>query len=215
MKRFLILIVLLSMFTIDNVSAQVISYSQTKVTRIKEKKVKKERQPIEVRQFVGAEGGIMTDELYAKMSLGAYYEVGAVLNKSIFLGGGLSLGNTFNNDNFYTSTEDYKFFEDYTSKGLTGKLYVNAKFYLTKTKLRPCLNLSVGGMANQVVWPDANMDLDSELTYDLFANPQFGLDYYIGRKVKSISLNIGYGIYSLLEEIPETGAITLKLGISF
>ncbi|MBQ5371824.1 MAG: hypothetical protein IIU53_03490, partial [Rikenellaceae bacterium] len=145
MKKLIFIAILVSIFAIDDVSAQVISYSQTKVT-----KLEKERKPVELRQFAGAEMGLMLNDPYAKMSLNAYYELGAMFNKSIFVGGGFGIGNTFNNDD-YIQNPIYDGGNGVTSKGFSGKFYANAKFYLTKTKLRPYFDVSVGGMFNKTI----------------------------------------------------------------
>lgn len=211
MKRFLFLTVLMSMFAIGNVSAQVISYSQTKVT-----KLEKERKPVELRQFAGAEMGLMLNDPYAKMSLNAYYELGAMFNKSIFVGGGLGIGNTFNNDDYIQNP----IFDDSgwetTSKGFSGKFYANAKFYLTKTKLRPYFDVSVGGMFNKTIEYYEKFDSRVSNEFDFFVNPKLGLDYHIERNIESVFLNIGYNICGLIWGMwPETGAVTINLGISF
>ena len=211
MKRFLFLTVLMSMFAIGNVSAQVISYSQTKVT-----KLEKERKPVELRQFAGAEVGSYSKDPYASMALGAYYEVGAMLNKSIFVGGGLGIGNTFNNDDYIQNPIFDGSGRETTSKGFSGKFYANAKFYLTKTKLRPYFDVSVGGMFNKTIEYYEKFDSRVSDEFDFFVNPKFGLDYHIERNVESVFLNIGYNICGLIWGMwPETGAITIHLGISF
>lgn len=211
MKRFLFLAVLMSMFVIGNVSAQVISYSQTKVT-----KLEKERKPVELRQFAGAEMGLMLNDPYAKMSLNAYYELGAMFNKSIFVGGGFGIGNTFNNDDYIQNPIFDGSGWETTSKGFSGKFYANAKFYLTKTKLRPYFDVSVGGMFNKTIVYHEKFDSKVSDEFDFFVNPKLGLDYHIERNVESVFLNIGYNICGLIWGMwPETGAVTINLGISF
>lgn len=211
MKRFLFVAILVSIFAIDDVSAQVISYSQTTVT-----KIEKERKPVELRQFAGAEVGLMLNDPYAKMSLNAYYELGAMFNKSIFVGGGLGIGNTFNNDDYIQNPIFDGSGWETTSKGFSGKFYANAKFYLTKTKLRPYFDVSVGGMFNKTIEYYEEFDSRVSDEFDFFVNPKLGLDYHIERNVESVFLNIGYNICGLIWGMwPETGAVTIKLGISF
>ena len=210
MKKLIFIAILVSIFAIGNVSAQVISYSQTKVT-----KLEKERKPVELRQFAGAEMGLMLNDPYAKMSLNAYYELGAMFNKSIFVGGGFGIGNTFNNDD-YIQNPIYDGGNGVTSKGFSGKFYANAKFYLTKTKLRPYFDVSVGGMFNKTIEYYEKFDSRVSDEFDFFVNPKLGLAYHIERNVESVFLNIGYDIYGLIWGMwPETGAVTIKLGISF
>ena len=134
MKRFLFLAVLMSMFAIGNVSAQVISYSQTKVT-----KLEKERKPVELRQFAGAEVVACSKDYAAGSMFGAYYEIGAMFNNSIFVGGGFGVGNISDNYDYgYIPTKEqchpggYGWScQDFFVKGFTAKVYANAKFYLS------------------------------------------------------------------------------------
>lgn len=206
MKRFLFLAVLMSMFAIGNVSAQVISYSQTKVT-----KLEKERKPVELQQFVGAELYLLPNDPYVKTSLGVYYELGAKLNKTVFLGGGIGLGNAFNNGDYISTDNGYHYGS--TSKGLTSKAYVNAKFYLSNKKIRPYFDLSAGLMANRVIY--YGYTIDSDIAFDLYVNPQLGFDYHIGGNIDRFFINIGYCISSLIKCLPETGAVAIKLGVNF
>ena len=225
MKKLIFIAILVSIFAIGNVSAQVISYSQTKVT-----KLEKERKPVELRQFAGAEWGSYPKVPYAKMSLGAYYEIGAMLNKSIFLGGGLGLGNSFCDLNLLPETLTMREMYDLVDlpKGIVMKAYIDSKFYLTKTKLKPYFDLSIGGMINNFAGEPYRFDYNDDLYYfdvnemknwiefDLFVNPQFGLDYHIGRNVKSIFVNAGYflPIFSMIESRMMEG-FRVKLGITF
>lgn len=227
MKRFLFLAVLMSMFAIGNVSAQVISYSQTKVT-----KLEKERKPVELRQFAGAEFGTYPKDQFASMTLGAYYEIGAMFNKSIFLGGGFGLGSSCNGLNFPTTLglnegwSGYNYTE-FTAKGIAIKAYVDTKFYLTKTKLKPYFDLSIGGVGckgyEYSYYLSDNMyylrenEIRKYFIVDLFANPQFGLDYQLGRNVKSIFVNAGYclPLFGMLDGFANTEGFRVKLGITF
>lgn len=225
MKRFLFLAVLMSMFAIGNVSAQVISYSQTKVT-----KLEKERKPVELRQFAGAEVGSYSKDPYASMALGVYYEVGAMLNKSIFLGGGFGLGHSFNKLNVPNKLSDIDSFG--TPKGVEIKVYADAKFYLTKTKLKPYFDLAIGGIGYNGYnydYYDGELDdstterwynlsnIEKEFLLDIFANPQFGLDYQLGRNVKSVFISAGYflDIYGMLDGYCKLEGFRVKLGITF
>lgn len=225
MKRFLFVAILVSIFAIGNVSAQVISYSQTTIT-----KEQKEKKPVELRQFAGAEWGSYPKDPYAKMSLGAYYEIGAMLNKSIFLGGGLGLGNSFSDLNLLPETLTQSEMYDLVDlpKGVVMKAYIDSKFYLTKTKLKPYFDLSIGGIINNFAGDPYRFDYNDKLYYfdvnemknwiefDVFANPQFGLDYHIGRNVKSIFVNAGYFLPIL--NMVESGMMEgfrVKLGITF
>ena len=233
MKKLIFIAILVSIFAIGNVSAQVISYSQTKVT-----KLEKERKPVELRQFAGAEWGSYPKDPYAKMSLGAFYEAGAMLNKSIFVGGGIGLGYSFNDLNLQKTLsygewayEDEYGYPGLTAKGVVMKAYVDAKFYLTKTKLRPYFDLAIGGIGwNACVYDytydrqeerwDLDVDrIDESLQFDMYANPQFGLEYQLGGNVKSVFVNAGYflPLFGLIDG-PAYGrpqGFRVKLGITF
>lgn len=230
MKKLIFIAILVSIFAIGDVSAQVISYSQTKITEFE-----KEKKPKTFQQFAGAEFGAYPMDPYAKMSLGAFYEAGAMLNKSIFVGGGVGLGYSFNNLNSLTSDEWRSVVFDYnyhiTAKGIAMKAYVDAKFYLTKTKLRPYFDLVIGGIGRNVCNFYYNYDKEDDMyhldvdglkewfEYDLFANPQFGLEYQLGGNVKSVFVNAGY---FLPLSAPNDGrhygkneGFRVKLGITF
>lgn len=228
MKRFLFLTVLMSMFAIGNVSAQVISYSQTKITEFE-----KEKKPKTFQQFAGAEWGSYPKDPYAKMSLGAFYEAGAMLNKSIFVGGGIGLGYSFNDLNLQKTLSYGEWNDVYpglTAKGVVMKAYVDAKFYLTKTKLRPYFDLAIGGIGwNACVYDytydrqeerwDLDVDrIDESLHFDMYANPQFGLEYQLGGNVKSIFVNAGYflPLFGMIDSYSgKLEGFRIKLGITF
>lgn len=197
MKRFLFLAVLMSMFAIGNVSAQVISYSQTKVT-----KLEKERKPVELRQFAGLDFGVYTtSEVNADLMMGAFYEAGVMLNRSIFVGGGLGVGNIFNDQ-----TQGY-----YEPFGFNAKLYANAKVYITKTKLSTYIDLSVGGQGNKETEYKLSGE-DSTFFIDMFVDPQLGLNYHIGRGIKDVFVNVGYGVNCFRGSF---AGVVFKVGISF
>ncbi len=229
MKKLIFIAILVSIFAIDDVSAQVISYSQTKITEFE-----KEKKPVKLQQFAGAEFGTYPMDPYAKMSLGAFYEAGAMLNKSIFVGGGIGLGYSFNDPNLQKTLSYGEWgygYTDLTAKGVVMKAYVDAKFYLTKTKLRPYFDLAIGGIGwNACVYDYAydrqeerwDLDVDrinESLQFDIYANPQFGLEYQLGGNVKSIFVNVGYflPLFGLIDG-PEYGrpqGFRVKLGITF
>ncbi len=227
MKRFLFLTVLMSMFVIGSVSAQVISYSQTKVT-----KLEKERKPVELRQFAGAEVVACSKDYAAGSMFGAYYEIGAMFNNSIFVGGGFGVGNISDNYDYgYIPTKEqchpggYGWScQDFFVKGFTAKVYANAKFYLTKTKLRPYFDLAVGtGTINvtdhSVVLADDDLSVISNefkpwgYVWDFYVDPQVGLAYNIGRSVECVFVNVGYCV-SISEQLIPAG-LQFKLGITF
>lgn len=195
MKRFLFLAVLMSMFAIGNVSAQVISYSQTKVT-----KLEKERKPVELRQFAGVELGLYPNS-EADIMLGAFYEAGVMLNRSIFVGGGLGIGNVFNQYAYHYGGVYYHDMYDFTAK-----IYADAKFYITKTKFRPYFDLALGGVLYTGTAGDQ---------IDMIVNPQFGLCYNIGRRVNSVFVSVGYSISNIANSYYDENSYSFKLGISF
>ena len=227
MKRFLFLAVLMSMFAIGNVSAQVISYSQTKVT-----KLEKERTPVELRQFAGAEVIACSKDYAAGSMFGAFYEIGAMFNNSIFVGGGFGVGNipdSYDYDYIPTKEQcrpygcDWWWSDDFV-KGFTARVYANAKFYLTKTKLRPYFDLVVGtGTINltyhNVMLADDDLSVISNefkpwgYVWDFYVDPQVGLAYNIGRSVECVFVNVGYCV-SISEQLIPAG-LQFKLGITF
>lgn len=222
MKRFLFLAVLMSMFAIGNVSAQVISYSQTKVT-----KLEKERKPVELRQFAGAEVVACSKDYAAGSMFGAFYEIGAMFNNSIFVGGGFGIGNISDNYDYgYIPTKEQNrlHYQIFFVKGFTAKVYANAKFYLTKTKLRPYFDLAVGAgpineMEHSVEFaPDGLSVIRNEIdpwgyVWDFYVDPQVGLAYNIGRSVECVFVNVGYCV-SISEQLIPAG-LQFKLGITF
>ena len=222
MKKLIFIAILVSIFAIGNVSAQVISYSQTKVT-----KLEKERKPVELRQFAGAEVVACSKDYAAGSMFGAFYEIGAMFNNSIFVGGGFGIGNISDNYDYgYIPTKEqnrYRY-QNFFVKGFTAKVYANAKFYLTKTKLRPYFDLAVGAgpinvMEHYVEFaPDGLSVIRNEIDpwgycWDFYVDPMVGLAYNINRNVESVFVNVGYCVSISEQSIP--AGLQFKFGITF
>lgn len=212
MKKLIFIAILVSIFAIGDVSAQVISYSQTKITEFE-----KEKKPVKFQQFAGAELVAIPKKYSPDALVGVFYEAGVLLNKSIFVGGGVGLGYVSNNlvKNLLLSEDNTDFEGVY---GFTGKVYVNAKFYLTKTKLRPYFDLSVGGVYKRgyINKSYSSMGYAETTIIDLGVNPQFGLNYYIGGNVNSVFMNVGYYNNALACDYGYgIKGIMFKLGITF
>ncbi len=222
MKKLIFIAILVSIFAIDDVSAQVISYSQTKVT-----KLEKERKPVELRQFAGAEVVACSKDYAAGSMFGAFYEIGAMFNNSIFVGGGFGIGNISDNYDYgYIPTKEQNRYQyqNFFVKGFTAKVYANAKFYLTKTKLRPYFDLAVGAgpinvMEHYVEFaPDGLSVIRNEIDpwgycWDFYVDPMVGLAYNINRNVESVFVNVGYCV-SISEQLIPAG-LQFKFGITF
>lgn len=216
MKKIIVIAILASIFAIGDVSAQVISYSQTTIT--------KEKKPVKFQQFAGAKVRVFANQPRVDLTTGAFYEAGAMCNKSIFVGAGLDVSYVFDHyASEYIREQDGNYY--YDEYGITANAYINAKFYLTKTKYRPYFDLSVGGAfcnGLESIYEEVSKQWVKNYNrneFNVFANPQFGLSYNIGRSVNDIFVNVGYflpfNVTNVKLPLDTNGSFTFKLGISF
>lgn len=218
MRKFIFIAILVSIIFIDNVSAQVIKTGIITVTELE--KIKKS----EFCQYVGVNTRVFANQPRADMTLGAFYEAGVMISKSFFVGGGLGVDYVF--DHYSTDNIRYQdevaFYDEY---GITAEAYVNAKFYLTKKRFRPYFDISVGGIfgnEDELIYDEQSKEwakINNTNKFNVFANPQFGISYNIGRGVNDVFVGVGYfqsfKIAKASIPLDANGSITLKLGISF
>lgn len=194
MKKIILLIATILFFATFTTNAQIISYSQTKIT-----KVKKEKKPRAGYFQQSAEmlfGGSST-----VFETGANYIAGYRFNDRVFLGGGVGFSHTD------IDGKEYDHYDCFSL--LQARLFLNAKFYLTKTRAQPFFDLSLGGCA---YWDRDDSWSDYEWgQFGLSAHPQFGVNYKLNEKI-SLYASIGYQLYTAYggDHYP-----SLKLGITF
>ena len=188
MKRFILFLAATFMFAVSSVDAQIISYSQTKITKVKKPRVGFLQQSAEV-----VIGGPADD---IDWSAGANYIVGYRFNNCVFLGGGLGVSYEEITTSYYGFSVEPSEFQ--------ARLFLNAKFYLNKRRVQPYFDLSVGG----VYWESYYSEYVNPI--GLLINPQFGVNYKLNDKL-SLYANIGYQVNVSLEN----SYPVLKLGVTF
>lgn len=190
MKRFILFLAATFMFAVSSVDAQIISYSQTKITKVKKPREGFLQQSAEV-----VIGGPADD---IDWSAGANYIVGYRFNNSVFLGGGLGVSYEEITTSYYAFSVEPSEFQ--------ARLFLNAKFYLSKRRVQPYFDLSVGG----VYWESYSSSGEYASPIGLLINPQFGVNYKLNDKF-SLYANIGYQV-----QVPQENSYpVLKLGVTF
>lgn len=186
MKRFLVITATILFFAATSAEAQIFSYSLTEIKKEKKPRTGYFQQSAEL-----VLGGLIYD---IKLTTGANYIAGYRFNPYIFLGGGL--GVSYIDD----GTLPYM----HTIGECQARLFANAKFYLTKTRVQPFFDLSVGG----IYWDEWNNG--SSTTSGLLFNPQFGINYKLNNKL-NLYVNIGCQLHTPHSPIYPV----LKLGVTF
>lgn len=157
MKKIILLIATILFFATFTTNAQIISYSQTKIT-----KVKKEKKPRAGYFQQSAEmlfGGFST-----VFETGANYIAGYRFNDRVFLGGGVGFSHTD------IDGKEYDHYDCFSL--LQARLFLNAKFYLTKTRAQPFLIylLAVAhigtGMIHGTIMNGGNLDYQPTLNLE-------------------------------------------------
>ena len=193
MKKFLFSIVALLCLTAFSANAQIISYSQTKITKIKREKVKKDKSlhPITTgfQQSVELEFGVDIDRECA--NLGFNYIAGKRIKDFLFIGGGIGVG--------------------YACSNAQARLFVNTKLYIVNKDKRvlPFFDISIGGVYGN--YYNDNDDYDEGMLLGVAINPQFGIAIRTATK-SCINLSLGAQLQPIHENYyyPQ-----LKIGISF
>ncbi len=193
MKKIVLLLIVCLLGSVQLAEAQLIRSSQTVITKTKKEKVKKEKvkkekvkkekvkkvlDPVEagLQQEISIEvGGLGVKKV--KQSIGANYTIGYRFNNTLFIGGGLGLGyNLCNLDVWDVNTIYAQFFGD-------------IRAYLTKTRVQPYFDLSLGGHYITILGVNYYLILDKE--FGMFANPQFGINWRLNNRC-SLNLAVGY-----------------------
>ena len=211
MKKFLFVLAALICFALPKAEAQngFIDSSMTKVEVIEPEPeappVKKVEIDKGVKHFAELEFGLPLIETSwagdkCNFGIGANYVVGYKFNNHVFLGGGFGMGNLDMDQIWYSNGNDC-FKED----GIYAKLFINSKIYITKTKVQPFVDLSIGG-----IYFKQSDDWDSKKV-GVILSPQVGVNFKLKNK-GAIFATVGGNI--MPKYYPE-GYFTLKIGYAF
>lgn len=259
MKKFGYILCALMFCVVGVAQAQIITYSQTTITKMKLGAVEPGFQ-----QSVELEGGYTLGELGDSgepIDIGVNYVAGYRFNNTLFIGGGIGVGYY---DDFYASDcwangWEYEYdYNDYTLPspdcsaslrygsaheieldnidGMYVQAFANVKVYLSKGRVQPFFDLSVGGLfATERLYYNTTIydgyceyycdnpmhdskhgsqthvsDYD-ETKLGLMIMPQFGLNFRLRQKL-SLYFNVGY---KFLPSINTPGCPLLKVGMAF
>lgn len=211
MKRIFLIIAAALFLCPAEVDAQVISYSQTKITKIKKEREKKVREKREKKphngyfqQSADLEIGGFTENV-VDFNIGLNYIAGYRFSNLLYLGAGIGVGYT---------TGLYQVESNYCELGdFQARLFVNTKLYFTKTRLQPFLDLSIGGIyLDEYEFAQSGNDHHTEY-YDFgtMINPQIGANYRLNEKV---NLYISFGV-QFIQPYNASHYPQLKLGVTF
>lgn len=213
MKKFLFVLAALICFALPKAEAQngFIDSSMTKVEVIEPEP---EAPPVKiveidkgVKHFAELEFGLplIKTEPYeghrCTFGIGANYVVGYKFNNHVFLGGGFGMGHL----NFHNGS-------CYSEDGFYAKLFINSKIYITKTKVQPFVDLSIGGIYfkqedHRWEWEDD----PNVKKAGVILSPQVGVNFKLKNK-GAIFATVGGNI--MPKYYPE-GYFTLKIGYAF
>lgn len=178
-------------------------YSQT--TYITEKRAPKKLAPVEP----GYQSTISISYSYGSLAGGHVfffeYIGGYRFNNTLFLGAGIGLGFTKNAPRLEGwKSHEYSYTNSWThtcrgsiyGTGITYRLYVNGRFYLSKTRLQPFLGAAIGfeGYKTGPWYDGCNDPYYHEYGHKagFYAMPEVGLNYRISNRTSAF-LSIGYG----------------------
>lgn len=211
MKKFLFVLAALICFALPKAEAQngFIDSSMTKVEVIEPEPeappVKKVEIDKGVKHFAELEFGLPLIETgvgdNCNFGIGANYVVGYKFNNHVFLGGGFGMGNLDMDQTWYYNNGSGCFKED----GIYAKLFINSKIYITKTKVQPFVDLSIGGIyfKQEDEWNSKKVGV--------ILSPQVGVNFKLKNK-GAIFATVGGNI--MPDYYPE-GYFTLKIGYAF
>ena len=164
----------------------IIKQEKEKPEKEKKEKPEKEKKEIPSKSYNGKFQQSVEIEFGALgcINLGASYIAGYRFNNAVFVGGGVGFG--------YIAS--------------IARLFANAKFYLTKTRVKPFFDISVGGAIGYRELP-----YHDDIYYTgVLLNPQFGINIIATKK---IDVDISFGVNYL--PIHENVFPQLRAGISF
>ncbi len=191
MKKFVLLLAVCLFGMTSVAEAQLIRSSRTVIT--KTKKAKKELAPVKagMQQEVSFEAGGLVEGWDA--ILGVNYTIGYRFNNTLFLGGGIGGGYNGCNSDLYAQA------------------FADVRAYLTKTRVQPFFDLSVGYcMLNESDDPYYKYETGDG---GLMIAPQFGLNCRLSNR---IGLNFGIGVNLLIGDYEADDYYPrLKIGLSF
>lgn len=202
MKRFLFVAAVLLFFALPQAKAQgFISSSTTTIEVTEIQPVKKVKVDKGEKHFAELEFGLPVIRTgggnTCTFGIGANYVVGYKFNNHVFLGGGVGIG-YLDMECRYVDNAD----------GMYAKLFANSKIYITKTKVQPFVDLSIGGIYFQ---QEDNYHSYKDKEFGVVFNPQIGVNFKLKNK-GAIFATVGGNI---MPNYSPEGYFTLKIGYAF
>lgn len=200
MRKIVLLLIVCLLGSAQLAEAQLIRSSQTVITKTKKEKVKKEKVKKEKKVLDPVKTGLQQEISVAvggfemgdvATSFGVDYTIGYRFNNTLFIGGGLGLG-----------LFDHLIADDC----FCAQFFGDIRAYLTKTRVQPYFDLSLGGIYKQVE------EIYGAKKFDIFAYPQFGINWRLNNR-HSLNLTVGYKL-CFMDEV-EYSCPQVKIGFSF
>ena len=153
-------------------------------------------------------GGVNKDSAFG---IGANYTAGYQFNKMVFLGGSFGVGYIVPRQTYDGITDYIHDGYYYKFDGIYAKLLLNSKIYFTKTKVKPFLDLSAGGIyfKQYDCYPGAWWAFEKE--FGVIFNPSIGVNFNLPKR-GAVFASVGGNI--MPKYVPE-GYMTLKIGYRF
>lgn len=192
--------------------------------------IRKKLKPVEpgYQSTVGVSFAYVTNSEFGGGPLLFEYIGGYRFNNTVFLGGGVGLGFSVSRPCIGHVSHEFQYYygEDelctapIVGSGFAYRLFVNGRFYLSKTRLQPFLGAAIGfegyktGKAGSPTcrWR-GDEDIYNQYHKDghkagFYAMPEVGLNYRISDRASAF-FSIGYGA------AVRGGALQIKLGATF
>ena len=176
-------------------SAQIISSSQIITTETRQKSKAKYQQSVEASFY-----GVIDDDGMENTIIGVDYIGGVRFSNLFFLGAGIGLNFNSNHGKLFLDGDyDGFYYNDNLPENLIViPLYLHTRFYLTQTRCKPFLALSIGGQLTGYK-KDENHDWGYNPS-SFFVSPLAGVSYDINKKT-AIYLNLGCTFRTALGEM--------------
>lgn len=207
MKRIFLIIAAALFLCPAEVDAQVISYSQTKITKIKKEREKKVREKREKKPLDPIQPGFQQSvEIGGEKLINAgggsaivNYIAGYRFSNTLFIGGGVGYGlddsfgsnKKFSIDNTYTKPDDLCHFDNHPlyygdelihthteSSRFNIKAFANIQLYCTKQRFQPFINISIGGIYYNELWSSYHHHSYNGFCRDLCLHGEHERGYY-------------------------------------
>lgn len=176
-------------------SAQIISSSQIITTETRQKSPLKYQQSIEASLY-----GVIDDDGMENTIIGIDYIGGVRFSNLFYLGVGVGLQFNSNSGKLFLGSDYGSFYynDNLPENLVVIPLYLHTRFYLTQTRCKPFLALSIGGQLTGYK-KDENYDWGYNPS-SFFVSPMAGVSYDINKKT-AIYLDLGCTLRTAPEEM--------------